>query len=51
MKEKYIKINNLSVSKNLFDFINNELLIGTDINQKNFWLGFDQAIHELAPKK
>ena len=50
MKEKFIKINNLSVDKILADFIDNELLLGTNISPKKFWDGFDKVVHELAPK-
>ena len=50
MVEKYIKIEGLSVSKNLFYFINNELLPGTKIKKENFWKGFNKYVHELAPK-
>ena len=50
MKEKFIKINNLSVDKILADFIDNELLLGTSISPKKFWDGFDKVVHELAPK-
>ena len=50
MKEKFIKINNLSVDKILADFIDNELLLDTNISPKKFWDGFDKALHELAPK-
>jgi len=50
MVEKYIKIEELSVSKNLFNFINNELLPGTKIKKSIFWKGFNKYIHELAPK-
>ncbi len=50
MKEKYLKIKNLSVSKNLANFINKELLPGTKINKEKFWKGFDKCVHELAPK-
>ena len=42
MKEKYIEINNLSISKKLLNFINKELLPGTKIKKKNF--GKDLAI-------
>tara|TARA_B100001996_G_scaffold381635_1_gene371463 strand:- start:131 stop:2281 length:2151 start_codon:yes stop_codon:yes gene_type:complete len=49
MKEKYTKINNLSVSSSLFDFINNELLKETNISPEKFWEGFDKTVHELAP--
>ena len=50
MNEKYIKIKNLSVSKNLANFINNELLPGIKISKKKFWKDFDRVIHELSPK-
>ncbi len=50
MKEKYLKIKNLSVSKDLANFINKELLPGTKINKEKFWKGFDKCIHELTPK-
>ncbi|MDC1280552.1 malate synthase G [Pelagibacteraceae bacterium] len=50
MKEKYTKIQNLSVSDELLNFINNELLKDTRISPEKFWDGFDKAIHELAPK-
>ena len=49
-KEQFVKIKNLSVSKILFDFINNELFKGLKIKKNHFWSGFDKAIHELAPK-
>ncbi len=49
MKEKYLKIRNLSVSENLVNFINKELLPGTKINQKKFWNGFNKYVHELVP--
>ena len=50
MKKKYKKINNLSVSDELLNFINNELLKDTKILPERFWLEFDKAVHELAPK-
>ena len=34
MKEKYIKVNNLSISKKLLNFVNKELLSGTKIKAK-----------------
>ena len=49
MSDTFIKINTLSVSKNLADFIKNELLTGLDVNEKDFWDGFDKSINELAP--
>jgi malate synthase len=50
MKDKYTKINNLSVSNVLLEFVNNELLKGTKITPKIFWEGFDKEVHQLAPK-
>ena len=48
--EKYIKIENLSVSDELFKFVNEELLPGTKIIQKDFWEKFDSFAHELTPE-
>ena len=50
MQEEYIKIFNLKVSKKILDFVNNELLVGTEITPEIFWQGFDKVVHELAPK-
>ena len=49
-KEQYIKIKNLSVSKILFDFINDELLKGIKLKKHQFWDGFNNALDELVPK-
>jgi len=50
MKKKYTKINNLSVSSDLLNFVNNDLLKETEITPERFWFGFDKAVHELTPK-
>ena len=50
MKDQFIKVNNLSVEKVLFDFVNKELLKGTSISSDHFWQGFDRVVHDLAPK-
>ena len=44
-----LKKGNLEVSSALFDFINQEVIPGTDIIVEEFWEKFDLAIHELAP--
>ncbi len=49
MSDTFIKINTLSVSKNLVDFVKNELLPGLDFSEKDFWDGLDKSINELAP--
>ena len=50
MSTKYLSINNLKVSENLLNFVNNDLLKDTDISSKKFWSDFDRAVHELSPK-
>ena len=50
MKDQFVKISNLSVAKKLYDFVNKELLQGTNITSNHFWQGFDRVVHELAPK-
>ena len=50
MQEKYIKINNLQVSKKLSNFVNDELLKNTNISSENFWLGLEKTLDALAPK-
>jgi malate synthase len=50
MKEQYTKIHNLSVSNQLLNFVNEELLKDTSISSEKFWEGFNKAVHELAPK-
>ena len=50
MKKNYINVNNLKISSELLDFVNEELLKGTDIEPEKFWLGFDKCVHELSPK-
>ena len=48
--EKYTKIGNLSVSEELYKFINEELIPETKINQKDFWEKFDLIVHQLTPE-
>ena len=49
-KEQYIEIKNLSISENLYRFVNNEILPGTKISISSFWSNFSSAAHELAKK-
>ncbi|MER2109146.1 MAG: malate synthase G [Solibacillus sp.] len=46
----YVKVGNLQVADSLYEFINTKVLPGTEVEQEAFWDGFDQLIHELAPK-
>ena len=50
MTDNYQNINNLKISKNLLEFVNNELLKDLNISADKFWSGFDKTVHELAPK-
>ena len=49
-KEQYIEIKKLTISKNLYSFVNKNLLPGTGISNSDFWNGFNKNIHELASK-
>ena len=46
---KKISIDNLQVDEQLFRFVNEEAIPGTNINADNFWSGFGKAVHILAP--
>ena len=50
MAKKYISLGQLSIVPELLDFVNNELLPGTNITKESFWAGLDKYVHELAPK-
>ncbi len=40
----------LTIATVLYDLVNDEILAGTNITPVDFWNGFDQAAHHLAPK-
>ena len=44
-----IKKGNLTIDSILLDFVNKEIIPGTDINTEDFWSKFDLAVHELEP--
>ena len=44
-----IEKNGLKISSNLFDFVNIEVIPGTDIKPNEFWNSFEKIVHELAP--
>ncbi len=46
---KFINENELKINQTLFNFINEEVLPGTDIKQDDFWKRFAKVVHELAP--
>ena len=46
---KKIKILNLEVDSELKSFIDKEAIPGTGLSSEDFWSGFDEAVHKLAP--
>ena len=44
-----IKKNGLKISLTLFEFINNDVLPGTNIKSDDFWNKFEKIVHELEP--
>ena len=45
----FIEKNRLKISSILFDFVNKEIIPGTDIQTDKFWDDFEKTVHELAP--
>ena len=43
-------IHGLQVSDELMNFVNNEVLPGTGVDQDHFWSGFAAAVEEMAPE-
>ena len=41
--------NGLKINTKLFDFVNNEIIPGTNIKKEEFWSNFSKIVHELAP--
>ena len=42
--------NGLKINTKLLDFVNNEIIPGTNIKSEEFWTSFEKIVHELAPK-
>ena len=43
------EINGLKISSKLIDFVNNEVIPGTNIKVDKFWNKFEKVVHNLAP--
>ena len=41
--------NGLKINTKLFDFVNNEIIPGTNIKSEEFWTNFGKIVHELTP--
>ncbi|MEW9669033.1 malate synthase G [Ammoniphilus sp. 3BR4] len=46
----YIKVGRLQVAPVLYQFINSEAIPNSGVTPEQFWSGFDQIVHDLAPK-
>ena len=44
-----IEKNGLKINSLLYDFVNNEVIPDTHVDQEEFWIGFEKTVHELAP--
>ena len=44
-----IEKNGLKINSKLFNFVNNEIIPGTNIKSEQFWTSFGKIVHELAP--
>ncbi|WP_121611251.1 malate synthase G [Mesobacillus foraminis] len=47
---EYVKTGSIQVAKELFDFINSEVIPGTHVESDTFWRGLGQLIQDFAPK-
>lgn len=47
---QYLTINGMQIDQELHDFIANEAIVGTGIALEDFFQGFANLIHDLAPK-
>ena len=45
-----IRVGNLNVAKVLYDFVNDEVLSGTDTDRDTFWSGAERILAELSPE-
>ncbi|WP_026470488.1 malate synthase G [Alkanindiges illinoisensis] len=45
-----IQQGNLSIAKELYDFIENEALAGTGVDSATYWKNFEQVVSDLTPK-
>jgi len=45
-----ITVGALQVAKSLYQFINDEALPGTDVDQDEFWTSVNQILGDLAPR-
>ena len=49
MSSNYQTVNNLKVSNDLLSFVNDELLVDTEISPEKFWTNFDTLLEGRTP--
>ena len=47
---EYVAAGTLRAARELYTFVNDEALPGTDITPEKFWAGLDEIVRDLAPK-
>ncbi|WP_374720125.1 malate synthase G [Parageobacillus toebii] len=47
---EYVKVGNLQVAKLFYEFMNDEVLPGSEVNKEKFWKDFETLIVDLTPK-
>ena len=45
-----VEVGQIKVAKELYDFINSEVLPGSGVDEAEFWSGLDQLLHEMGSK-
>ncbi|MDR9468264.1 malate synthase G [Marinospirillum sp.] len=45
-----VQTGGLQVAKELYDFVNEKAIPGSEVTSEAFWSGLDQLVHELAPR-
>ena len=45
----YVEKNSLKIDSSLFEFINKEVIPGTNLDSETFWKDFSEVVYELAP--
>ncbi|WP_423409772.1 malate synthase G [Heyndrickxia sp. MSNUG] len=46
----YVKAGNLQVASELYEFINSEVIPGSEVDQEQFWSGLGSLVKDLAPR-
>ncbi|WP_280772075.1 malate synthase G [Salipaludibacillus daqingensis] len=49
-KKGYVKVGELQVAEELYEFIQSEALPGSQVEGKHFWSELDRLIHDLTPE-